>query len=300
VRWLLKACMQKIASSLPWSASVNCALRRYGSKTLPVSSATFNDMLFIAEKHYAFFLNHSPAASLHKPLFFEFGAGCDLISQLYFHARGIKKQFAVDVKPHAKLALINDAIERLQCYRQKTEGNTDQQATAHAFASMAELNALFGINYLAPCDMRNTNFPSESFDFISSTATLEHIPCEDLAHILAECRRLLRPSCIISCLIDPKDHYAYCDRHVSIYNFLKFSDRTWALCNSSLHFQNRLRYPDYVNMFETAGFEILVCQAEQPTDSDIACLKSLHIDSKFTGSLEDMGVKTIWIAAKKK
>ena len=297
---MLKACIQKIASSLPGSASVNFALRRYVSRTLPVSSDTFNDMLFISEKHYGFFLRHSPAESLLNPVFFEFGAGWDLISQLYFHARGIKKQCAVDIKPHAKIALINDAIERLHRHTQKADGHIDKKATSHALASMAELNTLFGINYLAPCDMRKTNFPSASFDFISSTATLEHIPAKDLALILAECRRLLKPDCIISCLIDPKDHFAYCDRHVSTYNFLKFSDRQWAFFNSSLHFQNRLRYPDYVNMFQNAGFEILVCEAEQPTDSDMAGLKSLRINNKFSDSLEDLGVKTIWVVARKK
>jgi SAM-dependent methyltransferase len=298
MRWLLKAYIQKIVSVLPWSASLNYAMRKYASRTLPVKQSTFEEMLAIAEKHYGFFLRHSPAESLHNPFFFEFGAGWDLISQLYYHSRGIKKQYVVDIKPHARLALINDTIRRLKRYTHTPAGGTDQKTDSNTLASMSELETIYGIQYLAPCDMRKTNFPSASFDFISSTSTLEHIPVEDLGLLLTECRRLLKPNCCISCIIDTQDHYSYVDRNISIYNFLTFSDQQWASYNSPLHFQNRLRYLDYSALFKNAGFEILACQTKKPKDSELALLKSLRIDNKFKGSLEDLGVKTIWLLAR--
>ena len=297
MHWKLKAYIQKIVSALPLSASLNYAMRRYVSRSLPVDDATFQDMLVVAGKHYDYFLKNSPAESLQDPVFFEFGAGWDLISQLYYHDRGIRRQCVVDIKPHAHLALINDTIKRLN--RVGHIGGINSKKHINTVSNMSDLEQGCGIKYLAPCDMRRTGFPEASFDFISSTATLEHIPAEDLAVILAECRRLLKPNCCISCQIDLKDHYSYYDRTISMYNFLKFSDSRWALYNSALQFQNRLRYLDYVAMFQNAGFEIVECRPKKPTDADLALLKSLPIDSTFKNSFEDLGVKTLWLLARK-
>ena len=43
-------------------------------------------------------------------------------------------------------------------------------------ASLEELEARFGIRYLAPRDARATALPAGSVDFVSSTSTLEHVP----------------------------------------------------------------------------------------------------------------------------
>src|SRR5438132_1489863 len=116
--------------------------------------------------------------------------------------------------------------------------------------SITELESRFGISYLAPCDARDSKLPAESFSFISNTSTLEHIPESDLLKVLVECVRLLKPKGIMSSIIDMKDHYSYHDSSISCYNFLKFSDTAWKLIDSPLHFQNRLRYPDYKKLFE--------------------------------------------------
>jgi len=50
-------------------------------------------------------------------------------------------------------------------------------------------------------------------------------------------------------------------------------------------------------MFQNAGFEIVECRPKKPTDADLAVLKSLLIDNKFENSLEDLGVKTLWLVA---
>src|SRR5262249_3632127 len=115
----------------------------------------------------------------------------------------------------------------------------------------------YGIDYWAPCDARRTQLEAGSIDWITSTNTLEHIPLQDIHAILQECRRLLRDDGLMSCLIDYEDHYSYFDHSISGYNFLQYSDEAWAFFNPALYYQNRLRHRDYLDLFQSAGFEVV-------------------------------------------
>ena len=54
-----------------------------------------------------------------------------------------------------------------------------------------------------------------------------------------------------------QDHYSFFDPGISAFNFLKFSEPTWSLINSSVHYQNRLRASDFRRLHEDAGFRLL-------------------------------------------
>lgn len=45
-----------------------------------------------------------------------------------------------------------------------------------------------------PRDARQTGLPASHFDFVFRTATLEHIPAEDIPAIFRECARLHHPA----------------------------------------------------------------------------------------------------------
>ena len=110
---------------------------------------------------------------------------------------------------------------------------------------------------------------------------MEHIPRADLSLILQECRRLLAPGGLVSLHIDYRDHYSYADRSISVYNFLQYSERAWSRFNSSLHYQNRLRHPDYLELADSCGFGILSERPMGPSDSDLRSLEALEIDQHF-------------------
>jgi SAM-dependent methyltransferase len=161
-----------------------------------------------------------------------------------------------------------------------------------------ELEDRFGTRYLAPCDARATGLERGSIDFVSSTNTLEHVPAADVALILAECRRLLRPDGALSSRIDLRDHYSYFDGSLSPYNFLRYRDRTWRLFNSALLHQNRLRRPDYLEAFATAGLTVVAEEAATPTEADLAALAEVRPAAEFRGyALEDLGVKGLFLVA---
>jgi SAM-dependent methyltransferase len=169
---------------------------------------------------------------------------------------------------------MHDSLEELTGRELRRLPDTPLRATA-------DLGTAFGIDYRAPCDARATPFADASFDFISSTFTLEHIPEPDIAGILTECRRLLAPGAVLTASVDMQDHYSFSDPRISIYNFLRFSDRRWALINSALHYQNRLRACDYDRLFRQAGLPVTERTDTEPAPDQSAALDALPLADRF-------------------
>ena len=260
MRWLAKAIVQKSLSTLPQAERANYLLQRHVTHSLPGPEARFRRRFRRAEKHLGAFEAHGPKRPLAEAVFYEFGAGWDLTMPLSLWALGVERQVLVDLRPHVRVDLVNVAIERLG--RLATERS--QRDPGGPIASLEHLEPRFGIRYLAPSDARATGLPAASIDVVTSTNTLEHIPEKDLVPLLTECRRLLRPDGVLSSRIDLSDHYSHFDHSLSPYNFLRYSDRKWALLNSSLLHQNRLRRPDYISAFQRAGFKVVDETAWRP------------------------------------
>ena len=302
MRWLLKAGFQKALSSLPASHELNYVLQRRVMRTLPGGPAALIRKFARAKAHHDIYLaqggSPGPEAS-----FYEFGAGWDLAIPLSYYALGVDRQTLVDIHPIVRLELVDAALEQLRAQKPELErlaGRPVRLPEPAGLSAVADLEPRFGIRYLAPCDACGTGLPPGSFDFISSTNTFEHIPEPDVGPVLAECRRLLRPDGIMSARIDLQDHYSYVDRSVSRYNYLRFSERAWRLANSSVHFQNRLRYPDYVRLAGEAGLEIVSETLSRPSADDLEALRSISLALRFKSrySLEELGVKTVTLVAR--
>ena len=191
----------------------------------------------------------------------------------------------VDIRPSARVELVNDSLAALEL---------------DGVRSLKELEERFGIEYLAPRDARATGLPDASVDFVSSTDVCEHVPEEDLAAIFRECFRLLRRGGVFSCRIDLQDHYAYFDRSLSKYNFLRYSDRAWSVVNSPLHFQNRLRSPDYLRLLREAGLELVVERPSGPSEEGREELRALPLAERFRNGYtrEELGVTVLSFVAR--
>jgi SAM-dependent methyltransferase len=293
MRWLAKAALQRGLGAVPQGERLNYVFQRHVLRSFPVGDAGLKQKFARACSHLALYEEHGPGVPAAEATFFEFGAGWDLAIPLAFAMLGIGRQIVIDIRPSARPELVSETIaafERLRPELEETAGRSLHDLGG-PIASVAELELRFGIRYLAPCDARATGLPAGSVDFVSSTDTCEHIPEPDLAAIFAECRRLLRPGGAFSCRIDLQDHYAYFDHSLSRYNFLRFSDRTWALVNSPIHFQNRLRAPEYLGLVRDAGFELVVDNPSGPSEQGRAELRELPLAERFRGySIDDLGV----------
>jgi SAM-dependent methyltransferase len=300
VRWLAKAALQRGLGILPQGERLNYLFQRHVAHSLPASESVFRRKFARARQHLRAFEEHGPGVPAGKAVFYEFGAGWDLNIALSYAALGVGRQVLVDIRPSVRLELVNHSLatfERLWDDLEAEAGRT-LRPLGGAVGSPAELETRFGIRYLAPRDARATALPGQSVDFVSSTDTCEHIPEPDLARIFAECCRLLRPGGAFSCRIDLQDHYSYFDPNLSPYHFLRFSERTWRLVNSPLHYQNRLRAPDYLRLVRGAGLEV-VSETPSTAPGGLDELRALALAPRFRAyPLEELAVGTLSFVAR--
>ena len=301
MRWLAKAVLQRGMGAVPQGERLNYVFQRHVLRSLPAGESVFRRKFSRALQHLGAYEEHGPGAPREEAVFYEFGAGWDLAIPVAFAALGVGRQVLVDIRPSVRLELVNDSLAALERLRPELEAEAGRELRAFGCAldSLDELGPRLGIRYLAPCDARDTGLDEASIDFVSSTDTCEHIPGEDLAAIFRECRRLLRPGGAFSCRIDLQDHYAYFDRSLSRYNFLRFSDRSWRLVNSPLHHQNRLRSPDYLRLVRDAGLELVSETPSGPSAEGLAELSGLPLAERFRGyTPEELGVTILSFVAR--
>ena len=110
----------------------------------------------------------------------EFGAGKSLAQNLFLSAY-VESQCVVDLNPMLDLQMVNEAINQLKAIGVKIDGRN--------ISSIDELRDIYNIQYLAPYDMRQTDFDTGSFDLCISTNTLEHIPASDIHHAIQQTNR---------------------------------------------------------------------------------------------------------------
>jgi len=300
MRWLAKAALQKGLGALPQGERLNYVFQRRVLRSLPAGDGALRQKFSRAMQHLGAYEEHGPGIPAAEATFYEFGAGWDLAIPVAYALLGVGRQLLVDIRPSARVELVNDSLASYERLRAELEGvaGRELRPLGGPISRLDELGERFGIRYLAPCDARRTGLPAESIEFVSSTDTCEHIPGADLAEIFRECFRLLRRGGAFSCRIDLQDHYAYFDRSLSRYNFLRYSDRTWGLVNSPLHHQNRLRSPEYLQLVHDAGFVPVVERPSGPSEEGRAELARLPLAERFRRFAPDeLGVTVLSFVA---
>ncbi len=296
MKWILKAIIQKAISYLPSNEQINYFFQTKISKNFPVSEKEIiSGRGSRAVEHLSFIRNHTNL-NISNALFFEFGAGLDLPVPLVFYMAGVNRQILIDIEPHVRLSLVNDMIKKLNNCSKKlfSKINSDCRSLGEKqISSLTDLKQNFGIEYIAPLDARKTGFDDCSIDCCTNTFTLEHIPEDDIWKIFKELYRIIKPGGIVSCFADMNDHYAYFDRTITVYNFLKFSKSTWRWINSDVHYQNRLRYADYKKIYIDCGFEIIHEELNLPDEMHLKALKEIKVNKDFSKyTLQELGIRS--------
>jgi ubiquinone/menaquinone biosynthesis C-methylase UbiE len=165
---------------------------------------------------------------------------------------------------------------------------------------VADLQKIYNINYKAPV-VNYSHIEDESIDCVTSTATLEHVVKKDIYNILNEAYRIIKKDGIVSFMIDYVDHYSYSDKDLPLFNFYKYSEKSWKKYNPYSHYQNRIRHNDYLKIFSESGFEVLNEIKIMCSEKDMNEIKKMKIDKKFEDySISDLSVKSAFIFLRKK
>ncbi|PKQ46678.1 hypothetical protein [Confluentibacter flavum] len=122
------------------------------------------------------------------------------------------------------------------------------------------------IKYNPKQNLVNSKLP-KNVKLYFSRFVLEHVTPEDLDNMHRKLFDHMEEDAAILHLISPSDHRAYSDSSLSYYDFLKYSQSEWDNIQTKFDYHNRLRLPQYIDIFEKIGFKILYLEYDKVSNN---------------------------------
>jgi len=287
-KWILKAIVQKTISTLPFKNNINNWFQKYVTKGVQLTDEHFQNKITHAKDHIEFLTTYKNTTSLSC---FELGTGWYPVIPISLYLSGVNEIFTIDISKHlSKQSFITtlkkfmdwNEIDKLSFYLpQKIEQRWKRLRTIYANSSQMTLDEMLDKLNIQTIvgDARKVNLPKNSIDFICSNNTFEHIYPHILEDILTEFKRLIKTNGgLMSHFIDLTDHFAHFDSSITIYNFLKFSEKRWTFIDNSIQPQNRLRFPQYIGIYEKLQ---IPAQKAKMRKGDLEELSTVNIETSF-------------------
>lgn len=279
-KWVLKALIQKLIAALPGSHSINFWFQKNITRGVRLTDQYLDDKLQHAADHLRFARKYR----LPRERFcLELGTGWYPIVPVCMYLAGAKTAVTIDLSPLLTEAGIRETVERLQARFKEGPGESFaayfRRERLEAFLALepkqmsgdALLEAM-AIEYRNG-DAQGLDEPSDHFHLIHSNNVFEHVQPKVLEGILREFERVMRPGGLGSHFIDMSDHFAHLDQSISIYNFLRFSEKQWSWIDNSVQPQNRWRLSDYLKLYDRLGFRLLAEETRPGEPEKLATLK---------------------------
>lgn len=289
-KWIQKAIVQKTISYLPFSHRLNYFFQKYVTHGINLTDEYLTDRIGHARDH----LNaYRKLSGLRVPeCCMELGTGWYPVVPVCFFLAGSERILSVDITGHITKDRLRITLGRLANWHRSGQAGDETGYLPEKWAildslldhfdhlSLQEIQERLNLTCLVE-DARKLPLPDHSIALVHSNNTLEHVYPEILIPILKEFRRILKPEeGVMSHFIDLSDHFAHFDKKISIYNFLRYSDKQWKWIDNSIQPQNRLRIIDYLRIFADLG---LPAEIESCRPGNVAELRSMKLDSRFTG-----------------
>ena len=288
MNWKSKAAIQKAISFLPGKTSLNRQMQRV-TGGLKLSDQQFEWKIGHARDHYQYYTDYCQ-----KPFsdtrVLELGTGWYPIIPIYFFLKGCRSFDSIDIYQWLKVENYYSVIAMYRAWRDDgrldafiddiDESNWDILMRILAGdLGVEEINERIFFNPMLG-DASTTSKISSGYDLICSNNVLEHIYPKSLEPILARFHGLVNEGGVMSHFIDLSDHFAHSDANITIYNFLQFGERQWRWIDNDIQPQNRLRWSDYVGMFNRLGIACTIedTRAGLPESFDTISLSSRYRD----------------------
>lgn len=304
-KWILKAVVQKGISYLPMSHRINYFLQKNVTGRVHLDDHHFGLKLGHASDHLEFFRSFSSPGDDRRIL--ELGTGWYPVVPLLFWLTRSGRVTSIDIRQwmngHTQFMTAvkyrewrdKGLLENLEPHLDETRWTLlMNECVDRKTWNVQRFNELVGLDPVVG-DARESGMEKQSVDFICSNNTFEHIPANVLEGILLEFQRVLAPRGVMSHFIDMTDHFAHFDPSITIYNFLKYSQKQWRLLDNSIQPQNRLRFRDYLEMYQRLGIPVTK-QSIRKGDQD--ALAQVNIHPEFSGySAEELAISHGYIVS---
>jgi len=296
VIWIVKAAVQKGISFLPLKTHINQFFQRRGTGALSLADQHFGWKVGHAKDHLALWDRHFSGIERSSAHVLELGTGWYPIVPVYFWLHGVNSMDSLDLYPWISAEHCHTTAKKfiewqsnglLQSYLGDFDGTrwaqleraANQPMPLSDFFRMIGLRTLVG-DTAAPIDGMHV-----SYEFICSNNTLEHILNSPLVAILKRFQSLISAGGGGSShFIDLTDHFGHFDRSITSYNFLKFSPVQWRLIDNDIQPQNRLRWPQYLEIFQQLGYQVLEADVRPGSIDELRQVKVHHCFSGLSES----------------
>lgn len=306
-KWFIKALLQRSFSISKNPEKINRLFQKYLTGKDKLNEEKFGYKILHASDHIAFFKKHSNK-SLDELNCLELGTGQFPIVPIFYFLNGMNHITSIDVVSFMTKDRIEDTLNFFIEYRKKFPEKFSSiledrwkilTDTLVNFAQQDDIHKIlknFGTEiYIA--DARKTKYPDNTFDFITSNNTFEHIYPEILEGILKEFQRILEPNGIMSHFIDMTDHFAHFDNKINVYNFLKFSDKFWHRIDNEILPQSRLRFRDYLEMYSKLNIPIT---DQKIWDYDVSLIDTITLNKKYQNfTKNELAIVHVYVVSSK-
>lgn len=257
--WQVRYLVNAVKGVLPFQSQLHALKRRIkGAQTTIVQDQAMEDAM-----HQVRVINAGglPVAG---STVLEIGSGWYPVAPLVFRAAGAEKVVLSDMHRLLHPTTLAAAIDHVSRAADKVGAaigigpeEVKARITPPAGLSDSEVMAWLGFEYNAPFDLAKC----PPIDIVTSHTVLEHIRPDQLKGLLVALKDKLTPKGLMSHGVDHSDHRAHQDPRLTSIDFLRYSDRTWDLLHiNPQDYTNRLRHPDYLRLFDEAGYEVEVTQ----------------------------------------
>jgi|SRR5215831_1022317 len=243
----------------------------------------------------------------------EIGTGWDMAAPVALRLAGALRVITVDLNRHLRPELLREVVRFLRDEPGRVREVFDETAPSGDFEHRrTEIVGLLdehdpaaipsGIEYRAPADASRLDLPDASVDLHVSRSVLEHVPAQHITPILAEARRVLRPSGLLIHCVDFSDHFSHGDSGITSAHFLRFDEPEWKRWGSNrFMFHNRLRVDDFPALFREAGLDPLTLDPRIDDRARRELANGHALDARFRDrSLDALATVDAWFVAEKK
>jgi ubiquinone/menaquinone biosynthesis C-methylase UbiE len=296
-KWILKAFVQKIISFLPHRHKINYFFQKYITKGVFLTEEYFLDRLQHAKNHIEAFQKH--ISSIEGKTTLELGTGWYPVVPISLFLSGADNIYTVDISNLCDKKNLQTTIKMFVDYHEKGALKSfltplpsrveilQDLHESEGHLSQKEMLSKLNMSYWVE-NAQNLPLENETIDLVHSNNTFEHVYPEVLIGLLMEFKRIVKKNGLMSHFVDMSDHFAHFDKSITIYNFLKFSEKQWVLIDNAVQPQNRWRLPEFLHLYkdlELDVFEVII------REGSVETLKNVNINEKFKEmTLEEIAV----------
>ena len=286
VNWILKALVQNVISLLPEKAG-NRIYYKIQKKYGQLNKISINSYInHILKMEIAL---QKTENTLRNKRVLEIGTGKNIVMPLLIFALGAKSVTTIDINPYLTDSLIQKSIKKikdsLKHIVQELRSVRDKKLVRQRLHRVCDAeNPLLeaSVEYRAPCDASDMNYPNSTFDVHMSNQVIEHIKPETIRLILREGRRLLSEEGIMVHDIGMHDHFTTLDDSISTVNFLKYDEWMWSvIAGNRFMYHNRLRASQMKDLFQQEGLNIILSESQVDPNAVEELNNSFPLSNRF-------------------